>query len=218
MKDYGIDAFLRRYETDTREMTVRGRKFTFLVPLTIDRFIDDDDIIHNFPLWAKIWKASWVLADHLAGMPIEKETAILEIGSGIGVAGIVAFTFGHQITLTEYDTHAIDFAHANARLNRCGGMKIEKLDWWKPKLESQYNMIVGSEVLYSERDFDALLQLFTNYLKPGGQVILAMKPRQSAMEFFNRARGDYDVSMKKVEMKSDEGATTVFVCRMMPKS
>ena len=102
-----------------REMTVRGQHYTFRIPLDIDRFMDADDPMHNFPLWARIWKASWILADHLAGMPMEAAGSILEIGSGLGVASIVAASRGHRVTMTEYDEDALAFARANAAINGC---------------------------------------------------------------------------------------------------
>ena len=212
-----LENFQASYQTTTREMTIQGRHYTFRVPLDIDRFIDADDPVHNFPLWARVWKASWILADHLARMPVEEGGSILEIGSGLGVAGIVAASRGHRVTMTEYDEHALAFARANAIINGCGDMVIAHLDWHAPTFEECFDTIVGSEVLYHERDFDALMNLFTNFLTAEGRVYLSMKPRRSAMAFLNRARKKFKISMKKIGMKSRDESTQVFLCRMVPR-
>ena len=88
-----LKAFLAVYETTEREVTIGDRPYRFRVPLDIDRFIDDGDPMQDFPLWARIWKASLALANHLATMPKEEAGSILEIGAGRGYLadGIIDF-------------------------------------------------------------------------------------------------------------------------------
>ncbi|MCG6909835.1 MAG: methyltransferase [Deltaproteobacteria bacterium] len=210
-----IEDFLASYETTTREMTIHGRRYTFRVPLDIDRFIEADDPLQHFPLWARIWKASWIMADHLARMPVAAGGSILEIGAGLGVASIVASSLGHRVTMTEYDAHALAFARANAAINGCDDLRIARLDWHAPDFKERFDTIVGSEVLYHERDFDALMHLFTNYLNTTGRVFLSMKPRRSALAFFNRAQKKFKISMKKIGMKAQDEDSQIFLCRMV---
>lgn len=212
-----LKAFLAAYETTEREVTIGDRPYRFRVPLDIDRFIDDGDPMLNFPLWARIWKASLVLADHLAAMPKAEAGSILEIGAGLGVAGIVAASRGHVVTLTEYDEDALAFARANAAINGCRDLNIRRLDWHTPDFTEPFDTIAGSEVLYHERDFDSQLNLFSNFLKPGGRVILSMKPRRTAMMFIERAREIFDIGMKKIEMKAADECTVLYLCRMRRK-
>jgi predicted nicotinamide N-methyase len=212
-----LEEFLKTYETAERELTIGDRPYRFLVPLDIDRFIHDDDPMHNFPLWAKIWKASLALANHLCGMPKEGAGSILEIGAGLGVAGIVAASRGHRVILTEYDEDALAFARANAAINGCRDLNVRRLDWHTPDFTEPFDTIAGSEVLYHERDFDSLMNLFTRFLKPGGRVILSMKPRRSAMMFLERAREMFDIGMKKIEMKATDECTVLYLCRMRRK-
>jgi len=213
-----LEAFLRAYETAERELTIGDRSYRFLVPQGIDCYINDGDPMHNFPLWAKIWKASLALADHLAGMPKKGAGSILEIGAGLGVAGIVAASRGHRVTLTEYDEDALAFARANAAINGCRDLNVRRLDWHTPDFTEPFDTIAGSEVVYHERDFDSLMNLFANFLKPGGRVILSMKPRRSAMMFLERARVMFDIGMKKIEMKARDECSVLYLCRMQKKN
>ena len=174
--------------------------------------------MHNFPLWAKIWRASLVLAAHLAETPRDAAGSILEIGSGIGVAGIVAAARGHRVTLTDYNQDALAFARANACINGCGDISILRLDWHAPALKEPFDTIAGSEVLYHERDFDSLLGLFKGLLRPAGRVILTMRPRRAAMTFLDRARETFAIGMKKIEMTKTDESTPVYICRMRRKT
>jgi predicted nicotinamide N-methyase len=214
---YDLDAFYREYDVDLKEMVMAGKNFRFATPKTIDRFIDFNAIEHDFPLWAKIWKASWILAEHVAKKTPDPGRNILEIGSGIGVVGVVASVFGHHITLTEYNEHALNFARANAEINRCVGVTITKLDWHRPGLDKTYDWIVGSEILYHDRDFKPLIALFKRYLKPGGVITLTLSIRQGGLDMIDKMRRFYDMDIKKFTIRSEEESTRILLCSMTPK-
>jgi len=200
MPPFSLEAFHERYDTDTRDLSVRNRHFKFFVPKSIDPFIDPDDIFHDFPLWSKIWDASIVLADHLAGVAPNPEKHLLEIGGGMGLVGIVAAGFGHSVTLTEHNADALNFARANAAINPCrngGDLEIIELDWNRPTLYGAFDHIVGSEVIYNEKDYDPLLNLFRTYLGPEGSVILAERARKTSIEFFRRMSALFDITARK---------------------
>ena len=72
-----LTSFKERYKTDITRITIRDRDFSFFVPEFLDSFIDQEDLFHNFPLWAKIWEASIILADYLAGLEVEPEKIFL---------------------------------------------------------------------------------------------------------------------------------------------
>ena len=106
--DFSLESFHQEYDTETTEMTVRSRKFQFFLPRSLDRFINTEDLLQQFPLWAKIWEASWILANYIAGKTPDPDKSILEIGGGIGLVSIIGAAFGHHITMTEFDDHAIN--------------------------------------------------------------------------------------------------------------
>jgi len=60
-KRFSLEEFYRQYETEATDIVVNGHQFTILLPKDLSQFINPDDVMHEFPLWAKIWPASWVL-------------------------------------------------------------------------------------------------------------------------------------------------------------
>ena len=62
---YSLEKFNQEYETDIINIGIADRTYRFQIPKTIERFIDQNDPLHEFPLWAKIWEASIVLAGKL---------------------------------------------------------------------------------------------------------------------------------------------------------
>jgi predicted nicotinamide N-methyase len=204
-------------ETEEKSVVIRGRKFTLLMPKFIEEYIDSQDPLHDFPLWAKAWEASWVLADFLAGLPAEPGKRLIEIGCGLGLVGVVAASFGHKVIMTEHNPDAIEFARVNAEINHCADMEIIDLDWTSPGLYGRFDYIVGSEVVYHEKDFEPLRNLFERLLEPGGEVILCEGVRRTSLDFFKEMQRHFDLKAQQKSIRSPEKTVLVILCRMKPK-
>jgi len=214
---FSIEKFHQSHETETTEVVINGKKFSILLPKYLYRYINPIDMLHDFPLWAKIWKASWVLSGYLADLPPDANKRLLEIGAGIGLVSIVAATFGHRITMTEYNPDALNFARANACLNHCPDLPIKKLDWNRPRLKEPFDLIVASEVTYIEESFDPLIRLFKSKLRPGGEIILASEIRKAGKDLFGLFSSDFDITVIKKILRSETVAVPVVLLKMRVK-
>jgi len=214
---FSLAEFYQTYETETTEIAVNERKFQILLPKYLFRFINPHDVFHEFPLWAKIWQASWVLAGYLAEMPVDSAKSFLEVGAGIGLVSIVAASCGHRITLTESNPDALQFARANAVLNGCQQLPISALDWHRPRLQDQFDYIVGSEVTYKQEDLRPLLNLFKAGLKPGGEIVLAGEMRKVSREFYQALETVFRIRVQKKILRSVNEQINIFLFRMTPK-
>lgn len=212
-----IETLSKEYETRKSEAVIGGHKFSFLAPGTLEPFIDHQDMFHDFPLWAKIWEPSLILADHLARLPVNPEERFLEIGCGLGVVGIVASSFGHNVIMTDCNSRSLSFAQASAQINHCANLEIMELDWNNPRLEGSFDYIVGAEVIYAERDFKPLRDLFGSYLKPGGEVILAGELRRTSVEFFKQMDPVFDITAQKKVLRSEDREVRVVLARLSRK-
>jgi len=214
---FSIQNFHERYDTDETQVAVNDRSFQLLLPKTIDQFIDSEDLFNDFPLWAKVWEASLVLADYMARRAPDRRERILEIGSGVGFVGVVASAFGHRITSTEYNTDAMAFARANAVINGCNNLEIEVLDWHQPDLAGTFDLIIGSEVIYRERDFKPLLNLFSTCLNPEGEIILTSGMRKTDLFFFKEMEKFFSIGVQKKTLRSDDKTADVLLVKMRAK-
>ena len=209
-----LTSFKERYKTDTTRITIRDRDFSFFVPESLDSFIDQEDLFHNFPLWTKIWEASIILADYLAGLEVEPEKIFLEIGCGLGLVGIVASSFGHRVTMTEYNQDALSFASANALLNNLTGLEIKELDWNRPQVKGTFDYIVGSEITYKENNFQPLLKLFKTFLRDDGEIIIANGIRKTSMELIRRMSDMFHIKGQKKNLRSQDREISIILCKM----
>jgi predicted nicotinamide N-methyase len=211
---FSLESFHKEHETDTIEVAVNGRNYQILLPRYLFKFINPHDVFHEFPLWAKIWQASWVLAGYLSDMPVEAGKKFLEIGAGVGLVSIVAACCGHRITMTERNPDALQFARANAFVNGCPDVTIMELDWNHPQLPGQFDYIVASEVSYKREDLQPLLGLFKHYLKPGGEVIIAGEMRRLSKDFYKELETIFKIRVQKKILRSDSEEIRVFLFRM----
>jgi predicted nicotinamide N-methyase len=209
-----IEEFHKTYETETTDIVVNDQKFSLFLPKYLYRFLNPHDILHDFPLWAKIWRASWVLSSYLAGVPPDANKRILEIGGGVGLVSIVAATFGHQMTLSEYNPDALNFARANADCNNCPDLPIIPLDWYHPQLKTKFDQIVGSEVAYKESHLEALLKLFKSNLKPGGEIVLTWEIRKSGQNLFEFFHSEFDITVSKMSLRSETATHRIMLMKM----
>jgi predicted nicotinamide N-methyase len=214
LRKFSLDQFHRTYDTVTTPVTINGQTLRLFTPASIDRFINPDDMMTDFPLWAKLWEASGVLASYLTGIPPDPRETMLEIGCGLGMVGIAAARAGHRVTMTERNPDALNFARANALANDCPQLAIERLDWNAPQLNGRFDTIVGSETVYKTEDIDGLEAMFDRYLNPGGTIILSVEVRRTGVDFWDRMRGRYDVQARRQTLRSDHGTTHMVLFRL----
>jgi len=214
---FSLERFLRDYDTETFPVRIGDRELHFLKPKSIDRFINPDDPMADFPMWAKFWEASVVLTHYMAGLPVDTHRRILELGSGLGVAGIVAASMGHAITLTERNPDALNFLQANAGSNGCDRIAIHHLDWFHPQLEGCFDLIIGSEIVYQDSVVEALWALFKKHLALDGRVVLAERVRTTETLFFERMSSSFDIRAKKHTLRSKEKSETVVLFELSAK-
>ena len=109
----------------------------------------------------------------------------LEIGCGLGLAGLFAARLGYQVTLADYDGDAIEFVKQTARLNQLA-VAVAQLDWRQDPLE-RYPLILAADVLYEQRTHSPIREFLRLALAPGGLAVLADPFRHVADAFLHDA-------------------------------
>jgi ETFB lysine methyltransferase len=184
-----------RYDTVLREVSVGGDVLTLLSVRDTNALVDAIDPAafasdERFPYWADLWVSSVVLAGHLPGLA--PGTRVLELGCGLGLAGIAAARAGATVTLTDNDPDALLFAAENAALNlepaELKRVTIASMDWRAPLPQSPYDLVIGADIIYERRFFAPLLALLPLLLAPGGAILLVEPDRAVGMDFLVQAR------------------------------
>jgi predicted nicotinamide N-methyase len=208
------EEFISAYDTDRTDVQVGGRHLRLFTPRTIDRFFDPHNPLEQFPLWAKIWPASLVLAELLASTPPDPRRRLIEIGGGLGLLSVVAAVCGHRVTFSEINPDALQFARANARLNGISDLCAVRLDWNHPPAGEAFDWVIGSELVFRKEDIAPLKRLFLSLLRPGGEVFLSGEVRACSDAFFRTMKDDFDIRLFKKTLRAADTAIPVLLYRM----
>src|SRR5262245_34343488 len=117
------DEILQKLGPVIREgVLINGQTFVISRPEQSDRHLDDPSVPKAYqadeymPYWADLWPAPRMLAKGILQETWTPGTKALEVGCGLGLAGIAALSKGLDVTFSDYDECALRFASDNARL------------------------------------------------------------------------------------------------------
>ena len=187
-----------RFDLVVERIPVAGRTLSILAVRDTNKLLDAIDpatfaLDERLPFWAELWPSSIALARFcLERCPVAGRT-VLELGCGLGVAGIAAALAGASVTMTDYEEDALAFARWNVSQNPGdgipgGSVSIRHLDWREPGSPGVFDLIIGSDIIYDRRHSGPLLDLFDRHLAPDGTAVLTDPGREAGREFIESAR------------------------------
>ena len=162
------------YPTREVVLPIAGRVLTMLVVDELERYVDTAALLRDPaapepPYWAHLWPGSRALA-HLAATEIEcVGVRVIEVGCGLGLAGIVAATRGAHVTLIDTMSAALCFARANAARNGCG-VNVVQTDVGRPGLRGQFDCCLAADVTYDPQLHVAVADFLCVHIEPGGRA------------------------------------------------
>ena len=176
-----------------------GRVFRLERPASVDGLFDHPAVQAAYaadeyiPYWAQLWPAGRMLAKAVLreawpAWPVsdksgQKRPRVLELGCGLGLAGIAALSCGFHVTFSDIDRLATKFAATNARLNGFDRFDTALIDFRKVPPGLQAEVILGSDLLYEARLLEPLVRFLATVLTPDGLALIADPDRLSARPF-----------------------------------
>ncbi|WP_035245337.1 class I SAM-dependent methyltransferase [Desulfogranum mediterraneum] len=199
-------------------LTVQQHRLNLLKYTDLEEILDGKDPFKNpseFPVWIRLWESAIVLADFLADQQPKPGTTMLELGAGLGATGLVAAAAGFEVTLSDYEERILEFQQINAAASGLTGVRFKLLDWLQPTALEQYDVIIGSEILYREDFLEPLLAIFQQALKPGGVIFLAHdEGRQNVAPFLRLAEETFSIGMTRRKLKSLDKDKVILLTRL----
>ncbi|MDP6418823.1 MAG: hypothetical protein QF492_06745 [Candidatus Krumholzibacteria bacterium] len=134
---------------------------------------DDSDAEDRIPYWAEIWpSADGLIRFLLSGRGPSRPGLALELGSGLGLAGLAALRMNWNLYLSDFRPEALEYLRINLKNNGYAPERARLVDWRsKPLL--QYNSILGSDILYEQRFLEPLSHFLQEALLPGAAAWIA---------------------------------------------
>jgi predicted nicotinamide N-methyase len=176
-----------------------GRDLRLLRPRDAEALLDEHAFEHEeyLPYWAELWPSSLALAGAIAARAL-RGARTLELGCGLGLPSIVAALAGARVLATDWSTEAVAMTRINAERN---GAHLETLvcSWSDPLPlldDAPWDLVIGSDLLYEQRNVEALLDLLPRL---GDHVLLADPGRKPAERFLAAAAEQWWIDSRTVK-------------------
>jgi predicted nicotinamide N-methyase len=179
-----------------------------LLPRAADELIDEAefDADERLPYWADLWPSARGLTRYLLDAPPRAST-VLELGSGVALPSLALRSLGATPLATDYYADALRFAEANAARNGLAPLRTRLLDWRETPAE-RWELVIAADVLYEQRNAEALSALLPRILSEGGVALLADPGRLYFPEFRDRMEElDWAVDELDIRQETSDPAT-----------
>jgi predicted nicotinamide N-methyase len=174
----------------TEEYTLCGRQILLESVSDMDvvlEAVSDEEFNKDerLPYWAHLWPSSIALAEYILKQKNRLNgKKIIELGCGLGLAGITAAIQGAKVLFTDYEESALEFAQKNYKLNLKKNPEVHLLDWRHEIQYMKYDIILAADVIYEKRFFKPLFKTLEGLLSKGGLALITEPKRTLAKKFF----------------------------------
>lgn len=201
------------FNVEFEKLDVDGQELEILSIGNMEEHIDSlflhkkiHDPLRDLPLWAKIWPASFILGRYLRKIAAA-DKSLLELGAGVGICSLIAARYGFsQITLSDSEEMALDFARANIVRNgladRVRACRLDLRQMQNAKISPSYDVIAASELLYLDDLHRPILKLLERRLSRDGQAYFCTDIARLKPNFKKLAQKSFHVSEGHIRVKS----------------
>ncbi|KAJ1984737.1 hypothetical protein H4R33_004278 [Dimargaris cristalligena] len=137
----------------------------------------------------RTWEASLRLAEYVIqeGQALVQERAVVELGSGTGLVGLVSALVGAtRVTMSDYNPEVLDLLRDNIALNSdrlpCP-VEVRRLDWTKFSVADltsfRESTVLGADLVYDPSIIPALVDILHAFVTLDCQVYVASTIRNA---------------------------------------
>jgi predicted nicotinamide N-methyase len=175
----------QRYNLKFVGLDLGEYKLNLIKVQNIDDLLDQVTDENEIPFWAELWPASIGLAKFIFEHPaLFQGKKVLELGAGVGLAGIAAKLSGATVIQSDFLEAAFDFIRVNCIRNQVPVGELLLADWRKfPTISEKLDYLIGADILYEKTLHQDLRRICSRSVKPDGSIWLADPGRDYGKQF-----------------------------------
>lgn len=175
------------------------------------------------PYGLLLWESAVALAQELEDRPeLVAGARVLELGTGVGLPGLVARGLGARVYQTDKAADALWVAALNERENGLSGVERFRADWTNWAHTDRYDVVIAADILYETKMHKVIASIVEKSVAPHGTVLLADPGRPQAMAFLSTLEDQgarFRIRVRCVPPTSPLGSgeeAQVLLCEWMP--
>jgi len=132
----------------------------------------------------KQWSASWLLIDYINRCGMPKETRVMDVGCGWGLAGIYCAK-GHGATVTgvDMDPEVFPYLRLHARLNEVDiGTISTDFDGLNHDVLEDIDVVIGSDICFWDTMVEPLKRFIRRAIATGVRAVIIADPGRPPFE------------------------------------
>jgi len=154
------------------------------------------------PYWAYPWAGSRCLAEYITRWVDVRGRRVLEIGCGLGIAGLAAAAAGADVVFVDAARPALAFVRASLRRNALQAATV-CADFRTLAAGAWFDHILAAEVAYEPATFGDLAATLARHLAPGGTALVADGFRTDTRPLY-RALAEQQLATRALEVQPIE--------------
>src|SRR5690606_4395840 len=142
----------------------------------------------------------------------------LDLGCGIGLAGLAAARRGAAVEFADVEADALAFARFNARDLPPERLCFTQIDWFAATATGPFDLLFLADVAYEERHFEPLRRHLRQALAPAGCALLTDPYRRATDHFLAWLRPEFLVEEQVVDTSFDGVRVALRLAILRPAS
>lgn len=198
------DRHLRRFRLRRHRIHVAGGMLSMVTPSSSESLLSGPGLQRfdrdgQLPYWAELWPASVGIARLLMRGPELAGQRVMDLGCGLGMAGIAAGRRGGTVLFADREAEALHFCLFNAAQNGVQGARSLQLDWHTETASGHFDLICLADVTYQESHHEPLLRHLSSCLRPGGRALVGDPYRDAGRVFLDKVARDFSVEIVETD-------------------
>lgn len=162
---------------------VADRDWSILAVSDQQALLDAADGFAHVPYGLLLWESAVALSRWIAARPgALAGRQVIELGAGVGLAGLVAAACGGIVTQSDHEPAALALCSRNAALNGVAAPAALLADWRAWPNDARYDVVLGADVVYEREVHGVILDLAGRLVAPGGRLVLADPGRPHTLD------------------------------------
>lgn len=214
-----LERLKEKYRLKQVCLEIETRPIELMKVENIDDLLDQVNDPDEIPFWAELWPASIGLATAILRNPsLWRGKTVLELGSGVGLAGIAATMAGAEVTQSDFLEDAFDFIRVNRWRNGIDQTSLLLADWRHfPERAGTFDRVIGADILYEKTLHDPLAAVLHRVIRRDGFVWLADPGRVYGRDFVQKQTdADWKVRQSQINVDYQEKPYVIDLYQMTP--